>query len=62
MTAADPGPPADGAHPALTALVARLREAGVAPGVEELADALWLARSLPAGAGRGPRGALADDA
>ncbi|MEU0245286.1 SAV_2336 N-terminal domain-related protein [Streptomyces sp. NPDC006235] len=32
----------------LTALVARMRDAGIGPGVEELADALWLARFLPA--------------
>ncbi|MEV6173110.1 SAV_2336 N-terminal domain-related protein [Streptomyces sp. NPDC051954] len=32
---------------ALAALVARLRDAGIPPGVEELADALWLARWLP---------------
>ncbi|MFI1015321.1 SAV_2336 N-terminal domain-related protein [Streptomyces sp. NPDC020965] len=32
----------------LTALVARLREAELAPTAEELADALWLARHVPA--------------
>jgi tetratricopeptide (TPR) repeat protein len=47
-------PPDDVSH-ALTALVARLRDAGVAPGVEELADALWLARWLPPGDGRTAR-------
>ncbi len=48
-----PGPapapaPADGAAAALAALVTRMRDAGIGPGVEELADALWLARWLPA--------------
>ncbi|MGV9313042.1 SAV_2336 N-terminal domain-related protein [Streptomyces sp. NPDC003691] len=36
---------------ALTGLVARLREAELRPGAEELADALWLARYVP---GAGP--------
>ncbi|MEU9629987.1 SAV_2336 N-terminal domain-related protein [Streptomyces luteogriseus] len=40
-------PPGD-ANRALTALVARMRDAGIGPSVEELADALWLAHWLPA--------------
>ncbi|MCN9240069.1 metallophosphoesterase [Streptomyces sp. RY43-2] len=48
MTSRAPGPLADAVSPALTALVARLRDAGIVPGVEELADALWLAHWLPA--------------
>ncbi|MFF7606949.1 SAV_2336 N-terminal domain-related protein [Streptomyces parvulus] len=47
MAAQEPPPPADGAAPVLAALVARMRDAGIGPGVEELADALWLARWLP---------------
>ncbi|MFE0104013.1 SAV_2336 N-terminal domain-related protein [Streptomyces sp. NPDC059009] len=42
MTASPPGPDAAPSR-ALAVLVARLREAGLAPGVEELADTLWLA-------------------
>ncbi|MGH4035486.1 SAV_2336 N-terminal domain-related protein [Actinomycetota bacterium Odt1-20B] len=42
MTASPPGPDA-AASRALAVLVARLREAGLAPGAEELADTLWLA-------------------
>ncbi|MFD7433436.1 SAV_2336 N-terminal domain-related protein [Streptomyces sp. NPDC059861] len=48
MSPRAPGVPAGVTSDALAALVARLRHAGVAPGVEELADALWLARHLPA--------------
>lgn len=48
MTPRAPDLPADGVSPVLTALVARMRDAGIPPGVEELADALWLARWLPA--------------
>ncbi|NEB11418.1 hypothetical protein G3I32_21675, partial [Streptomyces coelicoflavus] len=48
MAAQDSPTPADGAAPVLAALVARMRDAGIGPGVEELADALWLARWLPA--------------
>ncbi|MER6320638.1 SAV_2336 N-terminal domain-related protein [Streptomyces coelicoflavus] len=59
MAAQDSPTPADGAAPVLAALVARMRDAGIGPGVEELADALWLARWLPApssaAAGRGAR-------
>jgi tetratricopeptide (TPR) repeat protein len=40
--------PASGVSAELTALVARMREADIPPSVEELADALWLARWLPA--------------
>ncbi|WP_048586084.1 tetratricopeptide repeat protein [Streptomyces viridochromogenes] len=47
MTPPAPGIPASGVSPWLTALVARMRDAGIPPGVEELADALWLARRLP---------------
>ncbi|WP_411090598.1 SAV_2336 N-terminal domain-related protein [Streptomyces sp. 049-1] len=47
MAAQEPPPPADRAAPVLAALVARMRDAGIGPGVEELADALWLARWLP---------------
>ncbi|MDC0768112.1 tetratricopeptide repeat protein [Streptomyces sp. HD] len=47
MTPRAPGTPPSGVSPVLTALVARLRDAGITPGVEELADALWLARWLP---------------
>ncbi|MGW2419986.1 SAV_2336 N-terminal domain-related protein [Streptomyces sp. NPDC001709] len=52
MTSRAPGGPTSGVSPVLTALVARMRDAGIAPGVEELADALWLARWLPAPAGQ----------
>lgn len=38
----------DAASQALAALIARMREAEIAPSVEEMADALWLARWLPA--------------
>ncbi|GHH81831.1 hypothetical protein GCM10018793_40150 [Streptomyces sulfonofaciens] len=38
----------DAAGQALTALIARMREAEIPPSVEEMADALWLARWLPA--------------
>ncbi|WP_328562640.1 tetratricopeptide repeat protein [Streptomyces coelicoflavus] len=48
MAAQDSPTPAGGAAPVLAALVARMRDAGIGPGVEELADALWLARWLPA--------------
>ncbi|MFJ6072360.1 SAV_2336 N-terminal domain-related protein [Streptomyces sp. NPDC093065] len=63
MAAQDSPTPADGAAPVLAALVARMRDAGIGPGVEELADALWLARWLPApstaaaGSGSRPEGA-----
>ncbi|MET7696843.1 SAV_2336 N-terminal domain-related protein [Streptomyces sp. NPDC005485] len=40
--------PSGGASAQLAALVARMREADIPPSVEELADALWLARWLPA--------------
>ncbi|MFE6621838.1 SAV_2336 N-terminal domain-related protein [Streptomyces sp. NPDC057740] len=50
-----PDLPADGVSPVLTALVARMRDAGIPPGVEELADALWLARWLPASPDRADR-------
>ncbi|MCC5478987.1 SAV_2336 N-terminal domain-related protein [Streptomyces barringtoniae] len=52
MTSRTPGDPTSGVSPVLTALVARMRDAGIAPGVEELADALWLARWLPGPAQR----------
>ncbi|WP_405998547.1 SAV_2336 N-terminal domain-related protein [Streptomyces sp. NBC_00829] len=45
------GPPS-GQLSALTALVARLREAELRPTAEQLADALWLARHVPAAAHR----------
>ncbi|MFC7816719.1 SAV_2336 N-terminal domain-related protein [Streptomyces sp. NPDC057367] len=48
MAAQEAPTAADGAAPALAGLVARMRYAGIGPGVEELADALWLARWLPA--------------
>ncbi|MCT9143854.1 SAV_2336 N-terminal domain-related protein [Streptomyces violarus] len=48
MTDAAPHPSPRDVNLALTALVARMRDAGIGPGVEELADALWLARWLPA--------------
>jgi tetratricopeptide (TPR) repeat protein len=51
-----------GVKPALTALVARLREAELKPTAEELADALWLARHVPAGASRTPGAAPAGPA
>lgn len=38
----------DVASQALVALIARMREAEIPPSVEEMADALWLARWLPA--------------
>ncbi|MFJ4469138.1 SAV_2336 N-terminal domain-related protein [Streptomyces sp. NPDC089424] len=47
MSPRAPGVPAGIASDALAALVARLRDAGLTPDVEELADALWLARHLP---------------
>ncbi|MFI9614595.1 SAV_2336 N-terminal domain-related protein [Streptomyces sp. NPDC052023] len=47
MSTRVPGVPAGAMSDALAALVARLRDAGVVPDVEELADALWLARHLP---------------
>ncbi|GHE04780.1 SAV_2336 N-terminal domain-related protein [Streptomyces alanosinicus] len=55
MTSRAPGGPTSGVSPVLTALVARMRDAGIAPGVEELADALWLARWLPAPEGQAAR-------
>ncbi|MET9971455.1 hypothetical protein ABZZ80_37530, partial [Streptomyces sp. NPDC006356] len=55
MTPRAPDLPADGVSPVLTALVARMRDAGIPPGVEELADALWLARWLPASPERADR-------
>ncbi|MCF1599888.1 hypothetical protein, partial [Streptomyces muensis] len=55
MTPRAPDLPADGVSPVLTALVARMRDAGIPPGVEELADALWLARWLPASPERNDR-------
>ncbi|KUO04260.1 tetratricopeptide repeat protein [Streptomyces caeruleatus] len=55
MTPRAPDLPADGVSPVLTALVARMRDAGIPPGVEELADALWLARWLPASPDRAGR-------
>ncbi|GAA3832032.1 SAV_2336 N-terminal domain-related protein [Streptomyces coacervatus] len=48
MSAQAPDTPAGDVSPELAALVARMRDAGIPPGVEELADALWLARWLPA--------------
>ncbi|MFA3874843.1 SAV_2336 N-terminal domain-related protein [Streptomyces sp. MMCC 100] len=48
MAAQESPTPADAAAPVLATLVARMRDAGIGPGVEELADALWLARWLPA--------------
>ncbi|GCB45989.1 SAV_2336 N-terminal domain-related protein [Streptomyces sp. NL15-2K] len=48
MASRAPGIPADDVSDVLAALVARLRDAGLTPGVEELADALWLAHWLPA--------------
>ncbi|GEC07488.1 hypothetical protein SSP24_51430 [Streptomyces spinoverrucosus] len=48
MSTGAPGIPAGAMSDALAALVARMRDAGIVPGVEELADALWLARHLPA--------------
>ncbi|MCD9878018.1 SAV_2336 N-terminal domain-related protein [Streptomyces guryensis] len=57
MPARAPDPSAGEVSPELTALVARLREAGIAPGVEELADALWLARWLPGPSEAAPQGA-----
>ncbi|GGS91947.1 SAV_2336 N-terminal domain-related protein [Streptomyces chromofuscus] len=62
MSTRAPGVPAGATSDALAALVARLRDAGIVPDVEELADALWLARHLPSRdrpaepAGPGPRG------
>ncbi|MEU5973250.1 SAV_2336 N-terminal domain-related protein [Streptomyces sp. NPDC047315] len=49
-------PPRDGPRPPapLTALVTRLREAELKPTAEEVADALWLARFLPASDPRPP--------
>jgi tetratricopeptide (TPR) repeat protein len=47
MSAQAPHTPAGDVSPELAALVARMRDAGIPPGVEELADALWLARWLP---------------
>ncbi|MGW2570591.1 SAV_2336 N-terminal domain-related protein [Streptomyces sp. NPDC001537] len=55
MPARAPDPSPGEVSPELTALVARLREAGIPPGVEELADALWLARWLPGPSGAAPR-------
>lgn len=59
-----PGTPAGAVSPALTALVARMRDADIEPGVEELADALWLARWLPPAQGQRtrPRGTPGDSA
>ncbi|MFC9913886.1 SAV_2336 N-terminal domain-related protein [Streptomyces sp. NPDC127197] len=54
MSAPAPGTPAGAVSEVLTALVARLRDAGLAPDVEELADALWLARRLSAPARQEP--------
>lgn len=48
MTDQAPHTPPGDVTSTLTALVARMRDAGIGPGVEELADALWLARWLPA--------------
>ncbi|MBD0843551.1 SAV_2336 N-terminal domain-related protein [Streptomyces sp. TRM68416] len=57
MSSRAPGIPTGDVSTVLTALVARMRDAGLAPGVEELADALWLAQWLPAPARRsGPTG------
>ncbi|MFI6346647.1 SAV_2336 N-terminal domain-related protein [Streptomyces sp. NPDC050560] len=39
---------------ALSELISRMREADIPPSVEEMADALWLARWLPAAAADGP--------
>ncbi|OLZ62684.1 hypothetical protein AV521_41130 [Streptomyces sp. IMTB 2501] len=55
MTSPAPDSATSGVSPVLTALVARMRDAGIAPGVEELADALWLAHWLPAPAGQPDR-------
>ncbi|WP_405806150.1 SAV_2336 family protein [Streptomyces sp. NBC_00210] len=46
--------PRPAAAPALTALVARLREVELKPTAEELADALWLSRFVPPVASRRP--------
>ncbi|MFF9278701.1 SAV_2336 N-terminal domain-related protein [Streptomyces griseosporeus] len=64
MAARAPGTPAGAVSPALTALVARMRDADIEPGVEELADALWLARWLPPTPQQrtGPRGTSGDSA
>ncbi|MFE7134131.1 SAV_2336 N-terminal domain-related protein [Streptomyces sp. NPDC057638] len=43
-----PGPSAAFDRGVLTAFVARLREADLTPSAEEVADALWLARHVPA--------------
>lgn len=59
MTPPAPGTPAGGVSPVLTALVARMRDAGIPPGVEELADALWLARWLPPSPAQADRGGAA---
>jgi hypothetical protein len=53
VTAVSPAVPPP-ALTALTALVARLREAELKPTAEELADALWLSRHVPAAASRRP--------
>ncbi|EST32697.1 tetratricopeptide repeat protein [Streptomyces roseochromogenus] len=58
MTSRAPDSPASAVSPVLTALVARMRDAGIAPAVEELADALWLAQWLPAPAGQPDRPGL----
>ncbi|WP_328668322.1 SAV_2336 family protein [Streptomyces sp. NBC_00322] len=49
-----PVPPAVPPPAALTALVARLREAELKPTAEELADALWLSRHVPPAPSRPP--------
>ncbi|MFI1829023.1 SAV_2336 N-terminal domain-related protein [Streptomyces sp. NPDC020412] len=61
LGAGTPPAPAYGPRPPapLTALVTRLREAELKPAAEEVADALWLARFLPA---PGPRTPGADAA
>ncbi|MFF3453603.1 SAV_2336 N-terminal domain-related protein [Streptomyces sp. NPDC002730] len=62
MDAALPAPAALPPPGALTALVTRLREAELKPTAEELADALWLARFVPAAAPRRPGAAPAGPA
>ncbi|GHJ35920.1 tetratricopeptide repeat protein [Streptomyces sp. TS71-3] len=51
----------DAAGQALAALIARMREAEIPPSVEEMADALWLARWLPDPGQDGPADQGTDD-
>ncbi|MFE4177070.1 SAV_2336 N-terminal domain-related protein [Streptomyces sp. NPDC056909] len=53
------GPPYDGAL--LTALVARLREAGLDPDAEQLCDAIWLAQQTSGGPPGRPSGEETED-